>query len=80
MKRLISLFLVVFALLEGTNPSFAQGELWGVNAAGGVDGYGLIYKTAVDGTALQSTYDFHSPYSGKYGGDLVEVNGKFYGF
>jgi uncharacterized repeat protein (TIGR03803 family) len=78
MKRLISLFLVVFALL---NYAFAQGKLWGLLPREGSSNAGEIFRMNGDGTSFVVQKEFATNFNGKNPNltSLTEVAGKFYG-
>ncbi len=60
--------------------SFGQASLWGEAMFGGRDHLGTIFRTDPDGTHFTIAHEFTTEFPGRNPyGDLVEINGKFYG-
>jgi uncharacterized repeat protein (TIGR03803 family) len=82
MKRLLFVFLIALAFLQGRNSVYAQGEIWGMTTYGGSSGLGVIFKTAADGSGYTVEHEFQSPSPGE-GSHLTRMiqasNGKLYG-
>jgi uncharacterized repeat protein (TIGR03803 family) len=76
MKKII---LCVMVMVSISFLSKAQGGLWGV--AQGGKGFGVIFKTNVDGSGYEPQKYFTStaPGASAYGGLLQAANGKLYG-
>ena len=73
-----SFTLLVIALLIG-NPALPQTTWWGMTAAGGASGTGVIYNMTESGTFTKK-YDFFRYEGGSPKGELVKAsNGLYYG-
>lgn len=71
---LISVFLFPLSV-------FSQSKIWGITNKGGSGTIGTVYNTDNNGTNQALLNEFTANYAGSNPvGDLIEVNGKLYGF
>jgi uncharacterized repeat protein (TIGR03803 family) len=74
-----NLLLIFFILLTHTI-SHAQAKLWGMTSTGGIDDFGVIFSTDVEGTSLKKHFDFVGNYAANPDDILTLANnGKLYG-